>query len=98
MGKTKIDVTEHALNNARGVYDKGNRFEQSRSQSTSSQNNCYIAVTDRESQTVIHRPVTFEGGACMSLESNKTVARVAQTTIQEEFAAQRWTFRPVERQ
>jgi len=64
---------------------------------TSSQNNCYIAVTDRESQTVIHRPVTFEGGACMSLESN-TVARVAQTTIQEEFAAQRATFRPVERQ
>jgi lipopolysaccharide/colanic/teichoic acid biosynthesis glycosyltransferase len=36
---------------------------------------------------VIHKPVIFEGGACMSLESNKSLARVAQTTIQEEVVA-----------
>jgi lipopolysaccharide/colanic/teichoic acid biosynthesis glycosyltransferase len=49
---------------------------------------------------VIHRPVTFEGGACMPLESNKSVARVAQTTIQEEGVAvvglEGWTKRLVD--
>ena len=33
---------------------------------------------------MIHRPITFEGQACMSLESNKSVARGAQATTQDE--------------
>ena len=37
-GKTKIDVAEHALNSARGVYDNlvGSRSEQGRFQATRS--------------------------------------------------------------
>jgi lipopolysaccharide/colanic/teichoic acid biosynthesis glycosyltransferase len=35
---------------------------------------------------VIQGPVIFEAGAGMSLESNKSVARVAQTTIEEVVA------------
>ena len=33
---------------------------------------------------MIHRPITFEGQACMSLEGNKSVVGVAQATTQDE--------------
>jgi lipopolysaccharide/colanic/teichoic acid biosynthesis glycosyltransferase len=49
---------------------------------------------------VIYKPITFEGGACMSLESNKSVARVAQATIQDEvvpiIGLDQWTKRVVD--
>ena len=65
------------------LHQRGNRIVTTNNLVTG----CYIAVTNRESQTVIHRPVTFEGGACMSSENNKSVARVAQATIQEKVVA-----------
>src|SRR6516225_971534 len=68
--------------------------------------NCYIAVTARKGQTVIHES-GFEmkagyrvRGAGMSLDGNKSIVGVAQTTIQDEvvpvIGLGQWTKRVVD--
>ena len=74
--------------------------------SPETQKNCYIAVTARNGQTVIHES-GFEmkagyrvRGAGMSLDGNESVVGVAQATTQDEVAPvtglDRWTKRVVD--
>jgi Bacterial sugar transferase len=68
--------------------------------------NCYITVTARKRQSVIHesgfgmKAGYRVRGAGMSLESDKSVARVAQATIQDEvipvIGLDQWTKRVVD--